>query len=189
MMYVSKFLPVMVEDEINVEGSVVEFSDTDNEEKKIYTLFRVLECADYFMEQQVLGLIFHPRDDNDVYISVFSRIKDGRTCDDEVNTFIDGIEPLHLSYDKVIEDIQDEFKDYDNDIIFAPKLGYAIKLKSGYIVTINNDSFYTPISGDFHVKCDDYFKLDRDIESKWFRKQKLVHRALLKNSEDAFPPD
>lgn len=39
------------------------------------------------------------------------------------------------------------------------------------------------------MKCDDYFKLDKDIESKWFRKQKLVHQALLKNNEDAFPPD
>ena len=189
MIYVSDFTPVMVEDEIDVESSLVEIGNTENDEKQLYTLFNVLEYSEYFRNQQVLGLVFHARDDNDIFISIFNHIKDGKTSNDELNNIVKDIEPLHLEYSKSLEEVQSEFEDYDKTIIFAPKLGYAIKLENGYIVTVNDDSFYTNLANDFHVKCDDYFKLDKDIESKWFRKQKLVHQALLKNNEDAFPPD
>lgn len=188
MIYVSDFIPVMIEDEIDVESSLVELRDTENDNEQLYTLYKVLEYSEYFRNQQILGLVFHARDDNDIFISIFSHIKDNKTSNDEVNNIIKDIEPLHLEYDKPLEEVQSEFEDYDKTIIFAPKLGYAIKLENGYIVTVNDDSFYTNLASDFHVKYDDYFKLDKDIESKWFRKQKLVHQAVLKN-EDAFAPD
>ena len=185
MVYVSDFTPSVHGDIIDVENSFIEFCNTENGEKELYTLFNVMSYSDFFISKQILGLIFHPRDDNDVYISVFYGIVGNKTSNEDVNSIIGDINPLSISYNKDSDDVENDYSDYENDIIFSPKLGYAIKLDSGYIVKVNSDSFFTYNSSDYHIRLDkDCYNLDTNIESKWFRKQKLVHKAVIKEVDN-----